>query len=91
VLVRERLEAGDSDKQVVDFVVSRYGEFVLLRPRFNTQTMLLWIAPFALLVAGGAFVLLASRRRRPVADAGLSEDERAALEEVLRRDPPSQH
>jgi cytochrome c-type biogenesis protein CcmH len=53
--------------------------------------MLLWIAPFALLVAGGAFVLLASRRRRPVADAGLSEDERAALEEVLRRDPPSQH
>jgi cytochrome c-type biogenesis protein CcmH/NrfF len=91
VLVRERLEAGDSDKQVIDFVVSRYGEFVLLRPRFNTQTMLLWIAPFALLVAGGAFVLLASRRRRPVAEAGLSDDERAALEDVLRRDPPSQH
>lgn len=89
VLVRERLEKGDTDEQVIDFVVSRYGEFVLLKPRLNAQTLLLWIAPFALLVAGGAFVLLASRRRRPAEVTGLSDEERAALDEVLRRDPAS--
>lgn len=91
VLVRERLEEGDTDEQVVDFVVSRYGEFVLLRPRFNAQTLLLWIAPFALLIAGGAFVLFASRRRPRAEATGLSEEERAALDEVLRRNPPAQH
>ncbi len=89
VLVRERLEKGDTDEQVIDFVVSRYGEFVLLKPRLNAQTLLLWIAPFALLVAGGAFVLFASRRRRPAEVTDLSDEERAALDEVLRRDPAS--
>ena len=54
MLVRERLTAGDSDSQVIDFLVARYGEFVLLKPRLNAHTVLLWLAPFAVVVAGGA-------------------------------------
>src|SRR3954470_16615115 len=50
VLVRERLTAGDSDGQVIDFLVARYGEFVLLKPRVSAHTLLLWLAPFAVLV-----------------------------------------
>jgi cytochrome c-type biogenesis protein CcmH len=62
VLVRERLTAGDTDKQVIDFLVARYGEFVLLKPQFNAHTLLLWLAPFAvLLFAVIGFVV--SRRR----------------------------
>jgi cytochrome c-type biogenesis protein CcmH/NrfF len=91
VLVRERIEAGDTDRQVIDFVVSRYGEFVLLKPRFNAQTVLLWSAPFVLLLAGGAFVFLASRRKRPVEVAKLTDEERAALDQLLKRDQTSQH
>src|SRR6185437_7255858 len=57
VLVRERLTAGDTDNQVIDFLVSRYGEFVLLKPRLSLHTILLWAAPFAVLViAALAFV-----------------------------------
>src|SRR5262249_16930982 len=50
VLVRERLTAGDSDSQVIDFLVARYGEFVLLKPRLSAHTLLLWLAPFGVLV-----------------------------------------
>ena len=66
LLVRDRLTAGDSDAQVLDFLVARYGEFVLLRPRFNWHTALLWLTPPGVLV-GGALVLLviAWRRRAP--------------------------
>src|SRR6201984_1633476 len=52
ILVRERLEAGDSDQQVIDFLVARYGEFVLLKPRFSPHTALLWLGPATLLVIG---------------------------------------
>ena len=52
LLVRERLKAGDSDTQVVDFMVARYGEFVLLRPRMNWHTAILWAAPLTILVIG---------------------------------------
>lgn len=52
VIVRERLQAGDSDQQVLDFVVARYGEFVLLKPPFNAYTLLLWLAPVLALVLG---------------------------------------
>src|SRR6185436_16906511 len=62
ILVRERLTAGDSDNQVIDFLVARYGEFVLLRPRMNWRTFLLWLAPFAAVLIG-ALALLARRRR----------------------------
>src|SRR5437588_6881419 len=53
LLVRERLQAGDTDRQVIDFVVARYGEFVLLRPRFSAHTALLWLGPAAILLVGG--------------------------------------
>ena len=65
VLVRERLTAGDSDRQVLDFLVARYGEFVLLKPRLSWHTVLLWSAPPAVLVAGALGLVLLARRRRP--------------------------
>src|SRR5438309_728002 len=52
ILVRERLKAGDSDAQVIDFLVARYGEFVLLRPRFSWHTAVLWLGPAAMLLVG---------------------------------------
>ena len=64
VLVRQRLEAGDSDQQVLDFLVARYGEFVLLKPRLERQTMLLWGLPPAVLVAGIVALMLMARRRK---------------------------
>lgn len=81
ILVRQRLEAGDSDGEVLDYVVARYGEFVLLKPPFNLSTLILWLTP-ALVLAGGAaaaFVRWRGRSRRE-ADP-LSEAE----EEALRR------
>jgi cytochrome c-type biogenesis protein CcmH len=86
VLVRERLTAGDTDAQVLDYVVSRYGEFVLLKPRFNMRTALLWGAPLLLLLGGGLAVVLAARARRPVEDTTLTADEQAALDAILKRD-----
>lgn len=67
LLVRERLKTGDSDRQVLDFLVARYGDFVLLRPRLTMQTALLWGAPATLLLAGIVALLLASRRRAATA------------------------
>lgn len=83
VLVRERLLAGDNDAEVIDFVVSRYGEFVLLRPRFSVRNALLWATPVLLLGCGGAFVFLGARRRRR-ASTPLTEDERRRLDQILR-------
>ena len=78
LLVRERLMQGDSDKQVLDFLVARYGEFVLLKPRFEPQTLLLWgIPPLSLL--GGLAVLLVMARRRQTTD--LSAGELSATEQ----------
>ena len=62
ILVRERLVAGDSDAQVINFLVNRYGEFVLLRPRFQWQTALLWLTPILVLVLGVGAIVLAWRR-----------------------------
>ena len=84
VLVRDRLEEGDSDQQVVDYIVARYGEFVLLKPRLSIETIVLWATPIALILAGGAFALFASRRRkREPASAGLTVDEESAVERAL--------
>src|SRR5436853_7515286 len=63
VLVRERLSAGDSDSQVIDFLVARYGEFVLLKPRLSAHTALLWLAPFTVVLLG-AWGLISLWRRR---------------------------
>ncbi len=64
LLVRERIKAGDSDRQVLDFLVSRYGDFVLLNPRVTTHSILLWLIPAAVLFGGIATILMAARRRR---------------------------
>ncbi|MFY8152231.1 MAG: cytochrome c-type biogenesis protein, partial [Hyphomicrobiales bacterium] len=87
VLVRERIAAGDADEQVIDFLVSRYGNFVLLKPPLETSTILLWVTPFAVLILGGigAFVTINRRKAaRPVVEA-LSAAEQARLEDVLKR------
>jgi len=90
VLVRERLKAGDSDSQAVDFLVARYGEFVLLRPRyFEWHTAPLWLAPIGLLLVGGITVFFAARRRSavtatPEAPAPLSKAEQARLAELTK-------
>lgn len=86
IVVRDRLQAGDSDGQVRDFVVRRYGEFVLLKPAFGLHTALLWLGPVLVLGAGAAGLLLTLRRRRPASPPPLSPQERAALEAVLARD-----
>jgi cytochrome c-type biogenesis protein CcmH len=67
ILVRERLQAGDSNNQVLDFLVQRYGEFVLLRPRLHWSTALLWLAAPILLIGGGLILFLMARRRRGTA------------------------
>jgi cytochrome c-type biogenesis protein CcmH len=64
VLVRDRLKAGDSDSQVLDYLVARYGEFVLLKPRFELHTLLLWSLPPLALIAGMAGLFVAMRRRK---------------------------
>lgn len=90
LLVRERLKSGDSDQAVRDYVVQRYGDFVLLKPPLNAGTLLLWIAPGLLLLA--ALVLAARQLRGPrTAAAGaieppLSDDEQRRLAEILKKD-----
>jgi cytochrome c-type biogenesis protein CcmH len=88
LLVRERLNAGDSDDQVLAFIVARYGEFVLLRPRFKPETLLLWLAPL-LLLGGAAVVILRARAGAPAAPgpvAPLSPEERRRLDDLLGGD-----
>ncbi len=81
LLVRERLTLGDSDKQVLDFLVSRYGEFVLLKPRFEWHTLLLWgVSPAVLLIGVFALVMMARRRSAVIASPpALSEAEQRRL------------
>jgi len=87
LLVRERLKAGDSDTQILDFLVARYGDFVLLKPRFTSHTALLWLLPALILIAGAAALFALRRRQRVRAvSAQLSEDEEARVAEVLKRE-----
>jgi cytochrome c-type biogenesis protein CcmH len=95
LLVRERIAAGDSDAQVIDFLVARYGEFVLLKPRLEPHTLLLWLLP-PLALAGGGFALwtLGRRRSRSAAaeDQSLSKltaEEEARLERLMAAEPPA--
>jgi len=87
VLVRERLVAGDSDKQVLAYLTNRYGDYVLLRPPVKPTTWLLWFGPPLLLVAGGLAILLAGRRRRAdvlARPAPLSAAEQVRLARLMK-------
>lgn len=83
VIVRERLAVGDSDRQVLDFVVARYGEFVLLRPPFAVHTLLLWLTPLAVLLSAGWWIAGRTRTTSAAAPATLSDSERRRLAELL--------
>jgi cytochrome c-type biogenesis protein CcmH len=88
LLVRERLKAGDSDSQVVDYMVARYGEFVLLKPLVSWHTAILWGAPLTILIIGlvaiGFTVLRRSAGAPPPEVAKLSETERLKLSAIER-------
>ena len=91
VLLRERIVAGDSDDAVIKFLVARYGDFILLKPPVNIETILLWAVPFATLLLGGVGIFIASRRH-PLSAAQpttLSEDERRRLQRLLAEDQPA--
>lgn len=86
ILVRERLTAGDGDQEVLDFLVARYGDFVLLKPRMTPANYLLWFGPFALVLAGLAGVVLFFRRRQPSPAERLTSEEEARLSRLTGRD-----
>jgi cytochrome c-type biogenesis protein CcmH len=88
VLIRERLSAGDSDSQVLQFMVRRYGDFILLRPPVKPDTYLLWFGPFAVLALGavGAALYLRRSGRAAEAPAPLSTDEQRRLRKLLAED-----
>jgi len=87
VLLRERIAAGDSDEQAKQFLVDRYGDYVLLKPPFKKTTLVLWFGPAILLLAGvgAAFAVYRQRRLKPVADV-LSAEEKARLARLLKDD-----
>jgi cytochrome c-type biogenesis protein CcmH len=92
VLVRERLKGGDSDRDVIDFLVARYGDFVLLKPPVKPATWGLWFGPALVLVIAAAGIGVYVRRRAAPPDAPtpeLSADERRRLEALLREESPA--
>ena len=89
ILVRERLVAGDTDEEALEFIRARYGDFVLLKPPVQTSTYLLWYGPIAIVLLGAAAVVVAMRRRRPSVAGqaeALTERERARLSAALDRE-----
>ena len=94
LLVRERIAGGDSDNQVIDFLVARYGEFVLLKPRLSPHTLLLWLLPPLALAGGGLALWFYSRRRANAGGAAdpsllhLTEEEEARLQRLLAAEAP---
>ena len=91
LLVRERIAAGDSDAQVMDFLVARYGEFVLLKPRLKPHTLLLWLLPPFALAGGGLALWMHNRRRTKAAAEGdspfkLTADEEVRVEALLAQE-----
>lgn len=87
LIVRERLKAGDSDSAVMSFVVARYGEFVLLRPRLTAQTVLLWVLPFVAFSLAAVFLIRKARRgaAAPATVPTLTADEERRLKERLEQ------
>ena len=86
LLLRERLQAGATDAEARDYLVARYGHYVLLKPPFEAATWALWFGPFLVLAAGGAGVWAYVRRRRTATPDGLSADEQRRLDVLLKGD-----
>jgi cytochrome c-type biogenesis protein CcmH len=84
--LRERMREGKSDREVVDFLVERYGDFVLYRPPLKATTVLLWFGPLLLLAGGFAVLLRRVRRRRAAVESGVSEADRKRAAELLAGD-----
>ncbi len=86
LIVRERLKAGDTDQGVEDYVVRRYGEFVLLRPVFGLHTVLLWASPLLAILLGGFGIWRLARRRTPAPERRLTASEEAEIAALLKRE-----
>jgi len=95
ILVRERIVAGDTNERIIDYIVSRYGDFVLLNPPFKAKTLVLWLGPGVILLAGilSIFLFYRDRGRDVAANVGaartampLSDEERKKLDDLLGRD-----
>ena len=86
VLLRQRLKAGDTDRQAIAFIVNRYGDYVLLKPPFEAETLLLWLGPLLVLLAGGTGVAIYLQRRRDAALPAITADEQARLDRLLKED-----
>ncbi len=84
IIIRERLVAGDSDQQVLEFLVARYGEYVLFDPPKSGMNLVLWLAGPAMLLLGGGIAFAALRRRPSRPDEGLTAEEQARLDEILK-------
>ena len=84
LLVRERIVAGDDDKAVMDYIVARYGDFVLLKPPFKPETLILWLTPVLVLLAGIWLARKATRGGAGKPAEALSADEQAKLDEMMR-------
>ena len=85
-LVRQRINAGDTNEQVIAYMVDRYGDFVLLRPRFTSQTLLLWFGPILILVLGGVVVVRVMKRSASNVSEALSQEELDRLNSLLPED-----
>ena len=83
IIVRERVAAGDSDEEIRTFMTDRYGDWILMKPPFKTETLLLWVGPFLLVLAGGIGVWVFVRRQAGEAPAPLSDAERNRLRQLL--------
>lgn len=87
-LVREQIQTGKTNEQVLDFLVARYGEFVLLKPKFALHTILLWLTPVFLIVLGLFAILIVSRRKRAHPEP-LTAAEQKTFSEIMSRDSDS--
>jgi cytochrome c-type biogenesis protein CcmH len=86
VLLRQRLKAGDSDQQAIAFIANRYGDYVLLKPPFDAETLLLWLGPLLVLAAGGVGVAFYLGRRQGSAPVTFTPQEQARLARLLKDD-----
>lgn len=91
VMVRDRIRAGDTNAQTVEFMRERYGDFVLLKPPLQANTLLLWVTPIGLLLVLLLWYGLRNRRSKPLTtSAPLSEDERAQFEALIHKTEPTE-